>query len=118
MQNYKPHLSHVIQIANMFSAKGVYPIPNTDLISTTLKPSAQNSDDTAQGIAQGLDRPIASMDRVLTPLTRCAVHERASRTAATQIALNVLERRAVLSGEVVPHTAVMAVRGVFDLVDP
>ena len=64
-----------------------------------------------------MERPIASMDRVFTVLAGCAMHERASRAAATQIALNILERRAVLSGKVVPHAAIMTVRRIFNLVD-
>jgi hypothetical protein len=82
-----------------------------------LKPTAKNSNDTAYGIADRLQRPVASMFQVLTPLTRCAMNEGARRTEASEVSLNFLEWRSIHSAEVVPHTTVMTVHGVLDLVD-
>jgi hypothetical protein len=89
----------------------------TTLPSANLEPSTKDSNNTANGSADRLNGPVTAMDRVLTPLTRCAVNERTCGTEAGKIALNFLERRAVLGRKVVPHAAVVGIQRVLDLVD-
>lgn len=45
------------------------------------------------------------------------MHKRAVHTTSTKPSIHVRERRAVFRAEVVPEAPVVAVQGVFDLVD-
>jgi hypothetical protein len=89
----------------------------TALTLRNLEPSTKDGNNTADGSADRLNGPVTAMDRVLTPLTRCAVNERTCGTEASKVALNFLERRAVLGRKVVPHAAVIGIQRVLDLVD-
>jgi len=56
------------------------------------------------------------MDWVLPPLTRRAVDKGAGWSKGTQIALNILEWRAILCAKVKLDTAFMSVAQILDLV--
>lgn len=101
---------HSINILDSKSTTTVIP-------ANLLQPTTKHSDNATDSSADRLDRPVASMDRVFTVLARRAVNERTCGAEASEVALNILEWRTVLGREVIPHTAVMGVHGVLDLVD-
>lgn len=86
-------------------------MPTTTRTSANLlEPATENRNNAADSGTDGLNWPVASMDRVFTVLSRCAMNERTCRTEASEVAFDVLERRTVLGREVVPHAAVNTAR--------